>query len=59
MNEKTIQAPHDERELELQEAEGRAHRAALLFYDSVRLDLLPDEDELDEDELVDDQATSY
>jgi hypothetical protein len=40
--------PVDERELELQEAEGMRHRAALLFADTVRLDLLLDDDEEDD-----------
>lgn len=44
----------DEQELEMQEAEARAHRAALLFSDSVRLDLLLDDDDDDfEDDFVD------
>ena len=37
--------PGDEQELELQEAEGMRHRAALLFADTVRLDLLIDDEE--------------
>jgi hypothetical protein len=47
MNEPTN--PLDERELELQEAAAQRHRAALLFADAVRLDLLDDEDDLEAD----------
>ena len=52
MNDENLKSPHDERELDLQEAEARQHRAALLFNDSVRLDLLDDDfDDVADDEL--------
>ena len=56
MNEKDT--PRDEHELELQEAEGMRHRAALLFADTVRLDLLLDDadddvEDWDEDPYLD------
>ncbi|HKY40989.1 MAG TPA: hypothetical protein VJN18_33875 [Polyangiaceae bacterium] len=41
--------PMDELELELQEALGQRHRAALLFADAVRLDMLDDDDDLEAD----------
>lgn len=53
MNDQDLTKLYDERELDLQEAEARRHRAALLFNDSVRLDLLVDDDMLDDDELYD------
>lgn len=53
MNDQTSTKLYDERELDLQEAEAQRHRAALLFNDSVRLDLLIDDDVLDDDELYD------
>ena len=45
--------PHDEVELDLQEALAQRHRAALLFADAVRLDMLDDDDELEADPLRD------
>jgi hypothetical protein len=40
-------SPQDELELELQEALAQRHRAALLFADAVRLDMLDDDFEAD------------
>ena len=37
--------PRDELELALQESLAQQHRAALLFADAVRLDMLDDDDE--------------
>lgn len=53
MNDQDLTKLHDERELDLQEAEAQRHRAALLFNDSVRLEWLVDDDVLDDDELYD------
>jgi hypothetical protein len=47
MNEPT--SVPDELELEVQEALAQRHRAALLFADAVRLDMLDDEDDLEAD----------
>ena len=41
--------PQDDVELALQEALGQRHRAALLFADAVRLDMLDDDDDLEAD----------
>lgn len=56
MNEQPSTVFSDEQELEMQEAEARKHRAALLFSDSVRLDLLLEDEEDDDfdDDLVED-----
>lgn len=43
----------DESELAWQEAIGQRHRAALLFADAVRLDLLDDDEEFEPDPLRD------
>jgi hypothetical protein len=51
MNEPTN--PLDDLELELQEALAQRHRAALLFADAVRLDMLDDEDDLEADPVRD------
>jgi hypothetical protein len=48
-----LSTPHDDLELALQEALAQRHRAALLFADAVRLDLLDDDEDLAADPLRD------
>jgi hypothetical protein len=53
MQDPTTSTSHDESELELQEALAQRHRAALLFADAVRLDMLDDDDDFEADPIRD------